>query len=94
MNNNQNSNQTNDQQERMLCETILMETKGLADLYMHGTIEASTPNVRAAFDQGLKDTLMMQQTIYDKMSQKGWYPGAQAPQDQINQTKQKFQNMQ
>ena len=29
-----------------------------------------------------------------KMAEKGWYPPAQAPQDQINQTRQKFQNMQ
>ncbi|MBQ2326340.1 MAG: spore coat protein [Clostridia bacterium] len=84
----------NEQQQRMICETILMETKGLCDLYMHGTIESATPNVRAAFDQGLKDCLNMQQTVYDKMAQMGWYPPSQAPQDQLNQLKQKFMNMQ
>ena len=92
--NDQNNTQMNDQQARMLCETILMETKGLADLYMHGTIESATPNVCTAMQDNLKEVLMMQQTIYDKMAEKGWYPPAQAPQDQINQTRQKFQNMQ
>ena len=84
----------NEQNERQICETILMETKGPCDLYMHGTIESATPNVRAAFDTALKDTLTMQQKIYDHMAQKGWYPAAQASQDQISQTRQKFQNMQ
>lgn len=91
---NDQNNQMNDQQARMICETILMETKGLADLYMHGTIESATPNVRAAMQDNLRDVLNMQQTIYDKMAEKGWYPPTQAQQDQINQTRQKFQNMQ
>ena len=84
----------NEQNERQICETILMETKGLCDLYMHGTIESATPNVRAAFDTAREDSLTMQQKIYDHMAQKGWYPAAQASQDQISQTRQKFQNMQ
>ena len=88
------NNQMNDQQARQLCETLLIETKGLADLYMHGALEAATPNVRTAMQDNLKDTLLMQQTIYDKMAEKGWYPSTQAPQDQITQTRQKFQNMQ
>ncbi len=92
--NNQNNTQMQDQQERMACETILMETKGMADLYMHGTLESSTPNVRSAMNDGLREVLMMQQTVYDHMAKKGWYPPAQAQQDQINQTRQKFQNMQ
>jgi len=84
----------NEQNDRMLCETLLMETKGLCDLYMHGSIESSTPKVREAFDSSLRDALCMQQSIYDNMAKKGWYPSSQAPQDQINQTKQKFANMQ
>ena len=81
-------------QERMICETILMETKGMADLYMHGTIESATPNVRTAMNDGLREVLMMQQTVYDHMARKGWYPPARAPQEQINQARQKFSNMQ
>ena len=92
--NDQNNMQMQEQQERMLCETILMETKGMADLYMHGTIESATPNVRTAMNDSLREVLMMQQTIYDHMARKGWYPPTQAPQDQINQTRQKFRNMQ
>ena len=80
--------------DKAIMENLLLTTKGVCDLYMHGTIESATPNVRAAFDTALKDSLTMQQKIYDHMAQKGWYPAAQAPQDQISQTRQKFQNMQ
>ena len=84
----------NEQNDRMTCETLLIETKGLCDLMMHGTIESATPDVRAAFSQALQDTLSMQQKIYDSMANKGWYPSAQAQSQQISQTKQKFANMQ
>ena len=80
--------------DKCIMENLLLNTKGVCDLYMHGTIESATPNVRAAFDTALKDSLTMQQKIYDHMAQKGWYPAAQASQDQISQTRQKFQNMQ
>ena len=92
--NDQNNMQMQEQQERMACETILMETKGMADLYMHGTIESATPNVRTAMNDGLREVLMMQQTIYDNMARMGWYPPTQAQQSEINQLRQKFQNMQ
>ncbi|MEA4920916.1 MAG: spore coat protein [Clostridiaceae bacterium] len=82
------------QNERAVCETLLNQTKGLCDLYMHGAVESSTPQVRSAFDCALKDALTMQQDIYNQMSQKGWYPSQQAPQDQISQTKQKFSSSQ
>lgn len=82
------------QNERAVCETLLNQTKGLCDLYMHGAVESSTPQVRSAFDSALKDALTMQQDIYNQMSQKGWYPSQQAPQDQISQTKQKFSSSQ
>ena len=80
--------------DKEIMEGILLTTKSACGLYMHGTIESATPNVRAAFDTALKDSLTMQQKIYDHMAQKGWYPAAQASQDQISQTRQKFQNMQ
>ena len=77
----------NDQQ---IMEDILMTTKGACDLYMHGTIESSTPQARQAFDSALDDSLCMQDDIYQKMSQKGWYQTQQAQQQQIDQVRSKF----
>jgi spore coat protein CotF len=57
---------------------------------MHGSIESSTPNVHQAFTSALNDTLSMQDRIYKQMEQKGWYTAQQAPQQQVDQVKQKF----
>lgn len=80
--------------DRELIEDILMTVKGGSDLLLHGTIESSTNNVHCAFDKALNDTLKMQNDIYSKMSQKGWYPSEQADQNKINQVRQTFSNQQ
>ena len=76
--------------DKNLMENVLLLEKGVCDLYMHGTIESSTANVHSAFCTALNDSLCMQNTIYEKMSSKGWYQPEQAPQAQITTVKQKF----
>ena len=76
--------------DKTLMEGLLLEVKGVCDLYMHGTIESSTDNVHQAFNTALNDSLCMQDTLYDKMAAKGWYPVEQAEQNKINAVKQKF----
>ena len=77
----------NDQQ---IMENLLLTTKGVCDLYMHGTIESATQNVHAAFDQALGESLDMQSDIYAEMSERGWYQSQQADTRQIAQVRQKF----
>ncbi len=76
--------------DRDIMENILLTTKGVCDLYMHGTVESNTANVNTAFGNALKDTLNMQGGIYQKMAAKGWYPSQQAEQQKIDQVRQKF----
>lgn len=76
--------------DKELFEDILLNVKGSSDLLLHGTIESSTQNVHSTFDRALSDTLKMQNEIYSKMKQKGWYPSEQADQNKINQVKQTF----
>ena len=64
--------------DKNVMEDILLLEKGVCDLFMHGTIESSTANVRQAFSTALNDALSMQNTIYGKMSAKGWYSAEQA----------------
>lgn len=59
--------------DKNLMEDILLLEKGVCDLYMHGSIESSTKNVNQAFKSALNNSLAMQDDIYQKMSQKGWY---------------------
>ncbi|MCQ2354811.1 MAG: spore coat protein [Clostridia bacterium] len=77
-------------QDKSLMENILLLQKGACDLYMHGTIEASTANVQSAFNTALNDALDIQGEIYGKMSAKGWYTTEQAEQQKITKLKNKF----
>ena len=43
--------------DREIMENLLLTTKGVCDLYMHGTIESATQNVHAAFDDALRESL-------------------------------------
>lgn len=76
--------------DQAIMENILLTTKGVCDLYMHGTIESGTQNVQQTFDQALTDSLCMQDGIYKKMAAKGWYPSQQVEQQKIDQVRQKF----
>ncbi|MBR7188486.1 MAG: spore coat protein [Clostridia bacterium] len=76
--------------DQMIMENILLTTKGACDLYMHGTIESATKNVKQTFDDSLSDSLCMQGDVYQKMAAKGWYPSQQADQQQITQVRQKY----
>lgn len=76
--------------DQTIMENLLQTTKGVCDLYMHGTIESATQNVHTAFDDALNESLCMQSQIYDRMAQQGWYPTEQAPQQQVDKVKNKF----
>lgn len=77
-------------QDQEIMENLLLTTKGVCDLYMHGAIESSTDNVHQTFDSALGETLDMQDSIYKAMTQRGWYQGEQAPQQEIAKVKQKY----
>lgn len=78
--------------DKELMENMLLLEKGSCDLYLHGTIEAANPNVCQTFSRALNDSLNMQNTIYTKMSQRGWYAPSQAQQNQIDSVRQQFQS--
>ena len=59
--------------DKNIMENLLLTCKGACDLFMHGSIESSTPNVHQAFTSALNKTLSMQERIYKQMEQKGWY---------------------
>ena len=78
--------------DKCIMENILLTEKGVCDLLLHGTIESSTANVHQAFNTALNDSLCMQDELYKKMAQKGWYPTEQAEEQKIQKVKQKFSN--
>ncbi len=76
--------------DKNIMENLLLTTKGVIDLYMHGAIESSTANVHQAFNTAFEDALAMNNTIYQQMTAKGWYQTETVPQQKIQQVKQKF----
>jgi spore coat protein CotF len=76
--------------DKEIMEGILLTTKGVCDLYLHGSIESSTPNVHDAFNTALNDAICMQKEIYSTMQSRGWYPTQQAQAQSIQQVRQKY----
>ena len=76
--------------DRDHMENMLLLEKGACDLLMHGAIESSSTDVRQTFSTSLNSGLQMQDQIYNKMQQKGWYPTEQVQQNKIESVKQKF----
>ena len=69
--------------DQAIMENLLLTTKGVCDLYLHGAIESSTPNVHQTFSTALNSALCMQDQVYQTMSSKGWYQTTPAQQQQI-----------
>jgi spore coat protein CotF len=78
--------------DKMMIEDLLTTVKALCDLYMHATIEATTISVREAFNNSLFECLKIQNEIYTKMSEHGWYQKEMAETSKIQQTEKKFVN--
>ncbi|MCD7846377.1 MAG: spore coat protein [Oscillospiraceae bacterium] len=76
--------------DKNIMENLLLTTKGVIDLYMHGAIESSTNNVHQTFSCAFDDALSIQDNIYKQMTAKGWYQTSSAPQQDIQQVRQKF----
>ena len=79
-------------EDKDLMESELLTVKGVCDLYLHGTLESTTAEVHAAFQEALKESLDIQNKIYNLMAEKGWYPYQNVEQTKINNVKQKFSN--
>lgn len=76
--------------DRNLMENLLLLEKGVCDLYMHGTIEASSRDVHQTFSGSLNSSLNMQAGIYEQMEARGWYQADTAEQQKRQALKMKF----
>ena len=76
--------------DKEIMEGILLTTKGVCDLYLHGSVESATPKVHDAFSTALNDALCMQNSVYQRMTEHGWYTVEQAQPQQLQQIRQKY----
>ena len=75
-------------QDRM--EDLLSQEKYLISSYSTFIPEASCPQLRQALTANLTDCLENQYTVFDQMSQKGWYPTKPAALPEVEAARQKF----
>lgn len=76
--------------DKAIMENLMLTTKNVCDLCLHGAIESPTANVHQTFSDALLSTISMQDTIYKQMESKGWYKAQPATPQSIQQVKQKF----
>ncbi len=77
-------------EDKNLMEDLLLLEKGVCDLYLHGSIESSTPNTHKVFCTALCDSLDLQDKTYKYMESKGWYKTEEVESSKVNSVKQKF----
>ena len=59
--------------EKYFYENVLTLTKSLATLYLTGATESSNEGVRKVLINGLDEILVLQDEIYQSMSDDGYY---------------------
>ncbi len=91
MNQNMPMNQQLNDQQRL--DDLLTQEKHIISTYSASVPEASCPHLRQVLTDNLNQTLATQYTVWDQMSQKGWYPTKPAQQADVDTAKQKFTQM-
>ena len=76
--------------DQSLMQDLLITIKETCDLFLHATVESSTPEVRTIFNNSLFECLRIQNEVFSKMEDKGWYPENRVQPTKINQVEQKF----
>ena len=59
--------------DQLLLDNYLLLLKSTVEVYVHGTLESSNNPVRELLQECLNNTLNMQATTYDEMTEYGWY---------------------
>ena len=84
-------NTANFDDKEILTDALAPE-KFAADSYNTFSCEAATPQVRQNFLSLLSEEHEIQNSIFQEMSKRGWYPTPAAEQQKNQQARQKFQN--
>ena len=74
-------------------EDLMSEEKYLINAYGTFIPEASCPQLRQVLTQNLNECADSQYTIFNQMSQLGWYPTKAAPQADISAAQEKFSQL-
>ena len=70
--------------DKYTLENVLTLTKSLITLYENGAVESSNKKVRNLMEEGLKESLKMQDNLYHNMKNDGFYSVSNVKETEIN----------
>ncbi len=79
--------------EKDLLDDLLNQEKQLMSTYSTFLAEASCPNLRRVLSGHFTQTAEDQYEVFDHMRKKGYYQVKDAPDNEVQQTKQKFEQI-
>ena len=59
--------------DNLIMENYLLDLKSDVEVFVHGTLESSNPDVRNTLKKGLDMIMQAQADTYDTMTEYGWY---------------------
>lgn len=77
---------------KLIMENYLLILKSTMEVYVHGTLESSNPDVRDTLRSVLEETLTHQANTYDLMTKYGWYTINNVESSNIQETLTKISN--
>lgn len=78
--------------DQVRMDNYLLILKSTVEVYVHGTLESSNPDIRNLLKSGLDDILTSQANTYDQMTKYGWYTVNNVEATTIKQTLNKVKN--
>ena len=72
--------------DKLLMENYLLVLKSTVEVFVHGTLESSNPDIRKTLKEGLDSIMDSQASTYDLMTKYGWYQVNNIDTNTINQT--------
>jgi len=79
--------------EQDLLNDLLNQEKQLISSYSTFISEASCENLRSVLTNHFNQTCVDQYEVFDQMRAKGYYAAKDAPKKEVDQTKQKFEQL-
>lgn len=79
--------------EQDIMNDLLAMEKQISSAYNTGITEASCQNLRQTLTDALVGTQQMQFSVFDTMKKQGWYQTKDAPDQDVNNAKNKYGNI-
>ena len=73
-------------------ENMLLLLKSTTEVFVHGSLESSTKAVHNVIKNGLDDIIKLQDDLYNKMTECGWYKVQNVESKCIKQTLRKLES--